>query len=237
MRALLSAVFGAAALAATSGTAMATPTYVVSDPDLFANGSETVTIHDGGLSEGVEAGQFNVLATDTLTGIATALQVFCTDIFNDLSLPAEFTLGQLGDTVTDATKVSQINALLNNGNAAVNDAQSSAALQLALWALEYDTGDSGYAVTSGQFYVTGASADLVTAANQDLANIGNGTWQADPSATVLQLEAPDNQQLAYLGPPSPGTPSVPEPASVAVLAVGLLGLGMLRVMRLQSAQS
>ncbi len=69
----------------------------VSAPNLFANGSTDVTISYSptGLSERVAAGQFNLVATNTVSGVTSMIQAFCTDIFDWLKVPATYRVGLL----------------------------------------------------------------------------------------------------------------------------------------------
>ena len=144
------------ALLGMSGIATAAPMSVnvaVPPGGEFPNGQAGVTVNNGSYSISGLAGQDNLLVTPAGSSTASLLQVYCTDIYDYLSLPATFTVGLLSDTLHDTTRISQINALLANGNRLVHDAASSAGLQFAIWEVEYET--SGvYDVTSGNLTVT-----------------------------------------------------------------------------------
>ena len=208
-----------------SGIAAAAPMSVnVSVPPggEFPNGDAGVTVNNGSYSISGLAGQDNLLVTPAGSSTGSLLQVYCTDIYDYLSLPATFTAGLLSDTLHDATRISRINALLANGNHLVHDAATSAGLQFAIWEVEYET--SGvYDVTSGNLTVTTDNAAAIAAATADLHNLADGSWQPIPADQVVQLEAPNNQTLVYLDPSA-----VAEPASFAVLGFGLLGLAGMR---------
>jgi hypothetical protein len=218
----LLALVGVVAFAAAASSALAGPVYSVSAASggLFQNGDDAVTLHrPDGVTESGLAGQMSLQLQDTVTGIVQTVQVYCTDIFDYLNLPATFTRGLLSDTVTDATKLSQINALMANGNAGVNSADSSAALQMAIWEIENET-SGHYDISAGAFTASGPS-NAVALANQDIQNVLNGVWKADPLITIYQLTAPGNQSLSY-------AVAVAEPATLAIFGTGLVLMIVLR---------
>jgi hypothetical protein len=178
----------------------------------------SVTRPDGVVESGL-AGQLTIQLVDTVTLAIKTVQAYCTDVFDFLSLPANFTRGLLSDTVKDATKASQINALIANGNAGVNSADKSAALQMAIWEIQNETSDH-YDVTAGSFMVSGA-ANAAALANQDILNVLNGLWKADPGITIYQITTLGNQSLSY-------AEAVPEPATLAIFGTGLVLMVALR---------
>jgi hypothetical protein len=216
------AVLGFFALVGAPPSALAGPVYSVSAASggLFQNGDDSVTLHrPDGVSESGLAGQISIQLRDTVTGAIQTVQAYCTDIFDYLNLPATFTRGLLSDTVTDATKLAQINALIVNGNAGVTSGDASAALQMAIWEIENET-TGHYDVTAGAFYTAGPSTALALA-NQDIQNVLNGVWKADPNVTIYQLTSPGNQSLSY-------AVAVPEPATLAIFGAGLILIIMVR---------
>jgi hypothetical protein len=213
------ALAGVVALTAAP-PAVAGPVYSVSvaSGGLFQSGDDSVTLHrPDGVNESGLAGQMSIQIQDTVTGAVKVVQAFCTDIFDYLNLPATFTRGLLSDTVTNATKLSQINALMVNGKATSADA--SAALQMAIWEIENETSGT-YDVSAGAFTASGPT-NAVSLANQDIQNVLNGVWKADPSITIYQITSPGNQSLSY-------AEAIPEPATLAVFGTGLVLLIVLR---------
>jgi len=117
----------------------------------------------------------------------------------------------------------------------------SAATQLAIWAVLYDTSTTGYDVTSQtQNFHVGTASDGSNASNDAntlLTCVATGSscptgWTATPNGySTLQFvgtgPAPFAQSVGYLNFQSPGSP-VPEPPSIALLAAGLLALPLLR---------
>jgi PEP-CTERM motif len=223
------AIAGVVALTATASPVVAGPVYTVSEVPggMFQNGSETVNLTKPVNETGL-AGQLTILLTDAATGVTTTVQAYCTDIFDWLKLPNSFTRGLLSDTVTDATKLSQINALYAHGNAGVMSADASAGLQIAIWEIENETGTktADYDVTAGAFAVSGPLATLA-AAKQDISNVLNGIWAPDPRLTIYQISGIDpstglkNQSLSY-------AVAVPEPGTLAIFGTGLVLLIVLR---------
>ena len=205
--------------------AMASPSVVVTDTgNLYANGSAATTLSYAptGLRVDARAGQFNLNAKDTSTGLSSLLQAFCTDIFQMLALPTTYRVGLLADTLLDAVKVSQVNALLSNGSSLATSDAASAGLQLAIWEVQNERGTSSYNLTAGDFSVSNTDAAALAVASGYLAKVGNGEWKADPSGVVRQLQADGYQSLSYL------EVAVPEPASVVLLGAGLVGMGAAR---------
>jgi PEP-CTERM motif-containing protein len=219
---VLVALVGVAVVTVMAPRALAGPVYSVSGGS-FQNGSDTVTLTrpDGVVETGL-AGQMTIQLRDTVTGAIKTVQAYCTDIFDYLSLPATFTRGLLSDTVS-TSRVSQINALIANGNAGATSADASAALQMAIWEFQNET-SGHYDVTTGALMVSGP-ANAVALANQDIQNVLNGVWKADPRLTIYQITAPGNQSLSY-------AEAVPEPATLAIFGTGLvLLLGFRRTRR------
>jgi hypothetical protein len=173
--------------------------------------------------------------------------VWCSDISNVLGTPGSYTLdtlssniGQANYNYLDSIKVNQVNALLtamSSGLINPINATTSAALQAAIWEVIYQSGDSGYNVTSGNFFIGSYSGDDVTTvesdANQYLSYVTGGNWLPNTNDTVEQFQpAPfgaNNQTLIWLGVTSTGQQQgIPEPGSLALLATGLVGFAAIR---------
>ena len=251
-RALAIAVAGAPVLA---GHARADTISITSD--IPAYGYDTVYLNAtnlvfpppfGSSSGGVSSVQMytgadliggtNVTAGNTLFSAI----VFCTEPATYLIAPPySFTAGTLDDIVPDATRQTQVAALIGNGTQLLrggNDTiggttysstEVSSALQIAVWTAEYQTPSSNGAYDAGSPTTAGgASSDFwasdpsdpvdVMLANLFLGFVTTGTWVVQGPIGLLEaLDPPVNQALAYADP-------VPEPTALALVATGLLAL-------------
>lgn len=235
MRAPLVAWIALALSATLPGLAKATPaTYSLSylpggEIASLAHGWENVTIHSTTLhgSESAAAGPVTLQVHSLQTGDMQPLELLCTDVFTYYASPGIYTLGQLSDTLHDRVKLGQIQVLIQHGLPGATSAASAAALQIAVWEIQNEPGDSGYDITGGKFHVTGYSGALdkqmKADAVADLDAVESGAWKPDDGWVVMQFEAVSgpkgypNQSFAYLAPrPTPA----PEPPTVALLGVG-----------------
>lgn len=233
MRASRTAWIVLALFAALSTSAKAAPvTYSLSylpggEVPSLARGWENVTIHDTArdFSEPGAAGPATLRVRNLQTGNTLPLELLCTDVFTYYVSPGTYTLGRLADTLHDTVKVGQIEALIQHGLTRATDDASAAALQVAVWEIENEPGDSGYGITGGQFYITGYGGALdrrmLADAATDLNAVELGAWKPDPGWVVMQFEPVTgprgypNQSFAYIAP----TPA-PEPRTLVLLGVG-----------------
>jgi hypothetical protein len=229
-------------LGLVAGSAMAT-TVTTSSVNL-PNGSTTVNIVDTLSGQSSIDGGGSNLITGTI-GLQTnigALNTYCIDLFdyintgstvatfnqNALAAGQTFQAGTGTGTFTQA-QVTRLTALLTNGSLQTVNTVNTAAMQIAIWEIEYDTPTgSAYNLTnSDAFYFTHTSDSNSTAAlNQAqvyLNNVTNSVWTTDSNHFVEFLTSTTGnvQDLIYL---ATGSVATPEPSTVAVFGIGLIGL-------------
>ncbi|MBJ7308911.1 PEP-CTERM sorting domain-containing protein [Rugamonas sp. CCM 8940] len=116
--------------------------------------------------------------------------------------------------------------LVTKYRAGVDSADKSAAFQLAVWEIEYESGGGGYSLSSGVFTETG---------NSTARGIAEG-WLGDlgtlNTVQVQVLASPTNQDFLLVR-------AVPEPSSYAMLigGLGLLAFTARRQRRQPAAQA
>jgi hypothetical protein len=234
-------LFGLTAGSAIAGTVNTTSVNL-------PNGDTTVNIVD--TLQPVDGGGSNII-TGTI-GLQTnigALNTYCVDLFdyistgnpsnnsfnlNPLTAGATYRNGSTTGTFTQA-QVNLITRLLTNGSLQTQNTVNTAALQIAIWAAEYDTAATNgtYNITStDSFYFTattdGNSAAALAQAQTYLndatgyvngsGQFVNATWLTASNKYVEFLTSTTGsvQDLVYL--------ATPEPSSVAVFGLGLIGL-------------
>lgn len=177
----------------------------------FAVGSDNGVLHFATSpfnNQSVGIGEFKLAGTDVATNAAATFYTYCVDIFHSLSLPGVFDVTPLSQLYS-GTRATNINKILANTNPA--NADQSAAVQMALWEVAFETSAS-LDVTSGAFYIDGGNSATARAlANSYLASLP--TWQVSPSKTAMLLYSPTRQSQVFLS-------SVPEPSTWGMLVFG-----------------
>lgn len=177
------------------------------------------------------------------TTAGALLNAYCVDLFEYVNIPSTDTFNQStlaagssfanstnGQTATfngtwSQTQVNLLNALLvntRNQTSSVN----TAALQVAIWEVEYGTMvNNAYNLqgSNQNFYFTpdtkddSYSSQVLTQAQTYLNDVTSGFWNYNSSYIVEYLTASGTQSLIYLA-------SAPEPSSLAVFSLGLAGV-------------
>ncbi len=210
MKRMIRAALVAAAIALPMAAQAATTIQINSES--FASSSDTGIIHDAaspfnGASVGI--GEFELTGTNLTTSSSATFFTYCIDIFHALSIPSTYTITPLSQLVTDPGKRGQLLTLLTNTTA--SSADTSAAIQLAVWEIAFETGPT-YDVNAGIFSVTGGDSSFArSTANSYLSMLG--TWQPASGKAVNLLYAPNNQSQIFIT-------AVPEPASWAMMIAG-----------------
>jgi hypothetical protein len=193
---------------------------------------------------GVEAGEVNLV--DSTTGIS--YNAFCTDIFNEWTGGAGYSLQSITgvgngtglfdtgnstlNTKFTSGQLGQLKALLN-GVAATNyivDANSSAAVQVALWAIENepDSAPGSYGLSTADLTITGLSGAALSDTQTLLTDIDTGAsgWTNTNGTLQEWVVAGGDQDFTLLAVSQHSL--IPEPGSLALLATGLAGVAALR---------
>ena len=124
--------------------------------------------------------------------------------------------------------MSQLNAIIANSDGLATDADHSAATQLALWEIAFETGPS-YDVADGNFMVSGDNETARGIANTYLANVTGGSWVANANLPMALLTAPNNQTQLVWGSTASSlgfnATAVPESGTWAMMVIGFGMLG------------
>lgn len=221
--------------AAAVGWAPETGATVITVTNIAMPYEETLTIGNPlSPAEGAYVGE-QVLTTST----GQTIDAWCIDLFHDAYLGSQSANDdfEIAPVLTNnnpnyangvALSTSQIdeigglvtygdNLLAAGGSTATLD-QDSAAVQLAIWTIEYSTPSSPFSYWG---YPSGsASQSLIDQTDWLVAEAEAG----DFAGYAVEMVGLDGQQSYAIDPPAP----IPEPGSLALFATALLGLASLR---------
>jgi len=170
--------------------------------------ARSVTYELDGVEHSHNAGLFRL--QDSATG--QSILAWCIDLAQSIRNNTDY------DTMVSVATGAQmlnIDRLFTSGYASVNDSDSAAGFQLALWEIMTDTGSaSGLDLTDGDFTTSGTSARY-TAAADFLTNIGTATGGYD----LTTYFSSTRQDLV-------SATAVPLPAAAVLMLSGIAGMGV-----------
>ena len=159
----------------------------------------------------ISIGEFKFSGNYVVGGAPASFLTYCLDLFHGTA-NGIYDIVSLS-TLYTGTKATNINKILANaasGNATTTD--ESAAIQMALWEVAYETSGT-FNVNSGVFNITGSGSSAArNMANSYLSNLG--TWNVSGSQTAQLLVSQGKQTQVFLAP-------VPEATTWAMMIVGM----------------
>jgi hypothetical protein len=163
------------------------------------------------------AGEFK----GTLNG--ASFNTYCLDLYEHFNWNTSYS--EYHKVEIAATRAYDMGRLITKYRSGVDTALESAAFQIALWEINYETSGT-YSLTSGIFKETATDSGVRTLAQSYLSNLGSFS-----NVHVSKLESlgyynashkwvAGHQDFLYTTP-------VPEPSTIALMTAGLVGIGFI----------
>ena len=171
--------------------------------------------------------------TYSFTSASGSFNTWCVDIFHWLNTGSvTYALGGSTElaSVFGTSRVTALTSLINEQYSKVNDQTTSAAFQLATWAIMFGTPNQGaYSLNSATFQ-TSSGITGGTTAQSWLDQLGTAPTTGNYSISYLYQPVPGSQNLIALTP-------VPEPETYAMLIAGLGLIGVIARRRKQPSKA
>lgn len=241
-RLAIAAALLASAMLPSAAHAAINITGISGDPG-FRSGALHYTGSGGALPNGqtsmaANVGQIRLTGTDTATSQSVSFLTYCIDIFDYVATG----LFNVASFSFDVAKEQALKVLMTNTAGAIGAVDGtaltaaqkaeqkknvSAAIQMAVWEVAFETAGNPFSTTAGDFWMNGSgltglnggASSAQALAQGYLANLNSGTWsQVDPNWTLRMLvpqDAANNQTQVFLV-----SSPVPEPATWAMLILG-----------------
>lgn len=225
-------LIAAAALAAVPATsAQAVTTVTINNWSIGANLIGSVGVTSPAINHGaVYINQFRFQGTYAGGGVFNEL-TNCADLGHYVG-NGTYQVLSMSSRLSDVTKIAQLTRFVTNATAIVGSSTgqqkniNAAAMQLGIWEILYETSNTSYNVTSGNFHSAyanyGSATDFSSAqtlANTWLAKSVDGTWKQTAGTGLRYLYNPGAQSQIYLAA------GVPEPTQWALLISGFAFAG------------
>jgi hypothetical protein len=166
-----------------------------------------------------QAGEFS----GTLNG--ASFTTYCLDLYENFSFGTAYTDYHMASIAADVAY--DMGRLITKYSGMVDDAVKSAAFQVALWEITYET-ENKYDLSKGSFRETDEDGDVRKTAQGWLSDLGTqnnvqvSKLESDGYYSSRHRWVAGHQDFLVV---TPITTPVPEPSTYALLAAGLLGIG------------
>jgi hypothetical protein len=182
----------------------------------FANGSQAVKVDLPG-SPLVESYTLAAGGFSTSVNGGPSFASYCVDLYQWLPgwNTANGTYGEVDAAIFFGSKLDDVAKLFSGVSGQVDSALESAAFQLALWEIKYESSGSGYNMLAGDVKFSDSYSNNGAVATAQTYLDGLSTYANNLQVHVLASNS--NQDVVFATP-------VPEPSTYALMLIGLAGV-------------